>query len=134
MSLRGFDVYNDEDEGLQAVIALIEADDQRIKRFLNAAKAKKHQLAEVGDITSEDYTGEVMHLWQTAAMNAYGQMNKAIPILLGVNQSLGDKNGKMDMMIEMQGQTVEEIKGLREDMASQHQDIQTIEKQVGLRR
>jgi acylphosphatase len=46
-ALRGFEVYNDEENGLQAVIALAEADEQRIKRFYNLVKTKQPQLAQV---------------------------------------------------------------------------------------
>jgi hypothetical protein len=40
----------------------------------------------------------------------------------------------MTMMLEKQGQTIEEIKGLREDMVSQHEDVKMIKRKVGLRR
>src|SRR5512135_938520 len=81
MGLKGFDVYNDEEDGQQMVMALIEADDRRTQRFLSTVNEKRPQLAKVSSITSGDYADEVMPLWQTAAMNAYGQMNKAVPIL-----------------------------------------------------
>ncbi len=111
MGLKGFDVYNDEEDGQQTVIALIEADDRRIQRFLSVVNAKRPQLAIVGNIISGDYDGDVMPLWQTAAMNAYGQMNKAIPIL----QAIKDNT---DIIPQMAGNTEKilgEVKGLRED-------------------
>jgi hydrogenase maturation factor HypF (carbamoyltransferase family) len=86
MGLKGFDVHNDEEDGQQIVIALIEADDRRIQRFLGTVNEKRPSLAKVGSIASGNYPDEVMPLWQTAAMNAYGQMNKAVPIL----QKMGD--------------------------------------------
>jgi acylphosphatase len=108
-ALRGFEVYNDEENGLQAVIALAEADEQRIKRFYNLVKTKQPQLAQVVEVTSEDYTEDIMPVWQAATMSAATQMNKAIPLLL-------DMNGKMSQMLEKQDKTTEEIKGLREDI------------------
>ena len=98
LGLRGFDIYNDEEDGKQIVIALIEADDRRIHRFLSAVNAKHPPLAKVGSIISEDYTGDVMPLWQTAAMNAYGQMNKAIPILQAIQDNTDKIKDNTDMI------------------------------------
>jgi hydrogenase maturation factor HypF (carbamoyltransferase family) len=83
-ALRGFEVYNDEENGQQAVIALTEADDARIKRFYNVVKTTQPQLAKVSGVTSEEYTGDVMPTWQAATMGSFTQLNKAIPILLKI--------------------------------------------------
>jgi len=76
MGLKGFDVYNDEEDGQQIVIALIEADDRRIQKFLSAVNSKRPPLAIVGSIISEDYADDVMPSWQAAAMNAYSLIAK----------------------------------------------------------
>lgn len=141
-SLRGLDVYNDEEMGQQTVIALIEADDQRIKSFLNTVKKNKPQLAEVSNITSEDYAGDVMPLWQTAAMNAYGQMNKAVPILQAIKDNTDKIKDNTDMIPSMAKNTeqiLEEVRGIREDQPSfalqlkqLQQDVQAIKAQLGM--
>jgi acylphosphatase len=110
--LKGFDVYNDEEDGQQMVIALIEADDRRIQRFFSNVNEKRPSLAEVSSITSGDYSDEVMPLWQTAAMNAYGQMNKAIPIL----QAIKDNTDLTSQMAKNTEKVLEEVKGLREEI------------------
>lgn len=135
MGLKGFDVYNDEEDGQQTVIALIEADDRRIQKFLSAVNAKRPQLAIVDKIISGDYADDVMPLWQTVAMNAYGQMNKAVPILQKMGADIAEmkddlkavkKNTDMipqiakntDLVPQMANATekiLEEVKGLRED-------------------
>ncbi len=111
MGLKGFDVYNDEDEQ-QMVIALIEADERRTQRFLSTVNEKRPPLAKVSSITSGNYTDEVMPLWQTAAMNAYGQMNKAIPIL----QAIKDNTNLIPPMAKNTEKILEEIKGLRDEI------------------
>ncbi len=118
MGLKGFDVYNDEEDGQQTVIALIEADDRRVQKFLSAVNAKRPQLALVGSIVSGDYADDVMPLWQTAAMNAYGQMNKAIPILQAIKDNTDKIKESTDLIPQMANSTekiLEEVKGLRED-------------------
>ncbi len=121
MGLKGLDVYNDEEDGQQIVIALIEADDRRIQKFFSAVNAKRPQLAIVGSIISGDYADDVMPLWQTVAMNAYGQMNKAISILQAIkdNTDMIPQIAKnTDLIPQMANNTekiLEEVKGLRED-------------------
>ncbi len=126
MGLKGFDVYNDEEDGQQMVIALIEADDRRIQRFLSTVNEKRPQLAKVSSITSGDYSDEVMPLWQTAAMNAYGQMNKAVPILQKMGADISEMKDDLkavkkntDLIPQMAKNTekiLEEVKGLREEI------------------
>jgi acylphosphatase len=112
MGLKGFDVYNDEEDGQQMVIALIEADERRVQRFLSTVNEKRPSLAKVGSIASGDYSDDVMPLWQTAAMNAYGQMNKAIPIL----QAIKDNTNLIPQMAKNTEKILEEVKGLREEI------------------
>jgi len=100
LALRGFEVYNDGN----AVVILLEGD-ERVKKFLEIASKEKPLLAMVDKVVSEEYTGEVMPLWQFASINTASQMNKAIPILLAV-----EKNTDTIPQIH------EEIKGLREDI------------------
>jgi hypothetical protein len=93
------------------VIALIEADDRRIQRFLSTVNEKRPSLAKVGSITSGDYSDEVMPLWQTAAMNAYGQMNKAVPIL----QKMGA-----------------DIAGMKSDISEMKYDLKAVKKNTDM--
>lgn len=91
LALRGFEVYNDDN----GVVVLLEGDDQRIKKFLDMASKEKPLLAKVDGVASEEYTGDIMPIWQFASINTATQMNKAVPILLEMS---------------------EDIKGLREDI------------------
>jgi hypothetical protein len=66
-----------------------------------------------------------MPLWQTAAMNAYGQMNKAVPILQKMGADISEMKDDLktvkkntDIIPQMAKNTekiLEEVKGLRED-------------------
>jgi len=111
LALRGFEVYNDDN----AVVVLLESDEQRVKKFLDTATNNKPLLAMVDKVVSEEYIDEVMPLWQFASINTATQMNKAIPILLAV-----EKNTDMIPQIAKNTDTIplihEEIKGLREDI------------------
>lgn len=125
LALRGFEVYNDEENGKQAVIALVEGDEHRVMRFYNLAMTKRPKLAVVGDGKSEDYSGDVMPLWQFASINTASQMNKAVPILLEIREyakdipkikANTDDIPKIKANTDHIPQVLEEIKGLREDV------------------
>ena len=87
LALRGFEVYNDEEDGRQVVVAIAEGDEQRIGKFSSAANIHCPQLAIVDGVKSEDFAGEVMPLWQFASISTATQMNKAIPFLLAVKEN-----------------------------------------------
>jgi hydrogenase maturation factor HypF (carbamoyltransferase family) len=129
LALRGFEVYNDEVGGQQAVIALAEGDEQRVMRFHNSALKKRPQLAEADNVKSEEYSGDVMPLWQFASINTASQMNKAVPILLKIQDNTN-----------VTPQILEEIKGLREDLQpgfavqfrQVQEDIRAIKERLGM--
>lgn len=105
LALRGFEVFNDEENGLQAVIALAEGDEQRVMKFYNSAMTKRPSLAIVDNVKFEECTGDVMPLWQFASINTASQMNKAVPVLLKIQDNTN-----------VTPQILDEIKGLREDI------------------
>ena len=77
------EVYN---EGTNSVVALLESDDQRVKEFIKAATLERPPLALVDNVKSEEYTGDVLSLWQFASINTATQMNEAIQILLKMSK------------------------------------------------
>ncbi|MFB3764943.1 MAG: acylphosphatase [Methanotrichaceae archaeon] len=146
-ALRGFEVYNDDENGQQAVIALAEADEQRIKRFLNTVKTMQPQLAEVSEVTSGEYTGAIMPVWQAATMGSFTQLNKAVPILLEMQNDLKDMKvdikemkGDLEAVKQNTSATLEEVKGLREEiqprlgeqLRQMQADIRALKDRVGM--
>jgi len=123
----------------------------------------KPEFAEVDRIETEEYAGTVMPLESYAAINTSAQLNKAIPLLLGMNNKMDkmlDKQdqmlGKQDQMLDKQDQTIDkldqmldkqeettaEIRDLREDMVHysnterlrrMEKDIQLIKSKIGIR-
>ena len=119
LALRGFEVYNDEEDGRQVVVALADGDEQRIGKFSHAAKMQCPQLAVVDGVKSEDYAGDVMPLWQFASINTATQMNKAIPLLLAVKENtdvIPEMRDDLKATKKNTEATLDEIRGLREDI------------------
>jgi acylphosphatase len=130
LALRGFEVYNDEVEGQQAVIALAEADEQRLKRFHNSAMKERPQLAIVDKVRSEDYTGDIMPLWQSAAINSASQMNKAVPILLEMRDNLQAVKTNTDTIPQMR-EDLKAIKANTDSIPQMSEDIKAIKVNTG---
>ncbi|OPY47899.1 MAG: Acylphosphatase [Methanosaeta sp. PtaU1.Bin016] len=135
LALRGFEVYNDDEAGQQAVIALVEGDEQRIMKFNSSVRKERPQLADVDNVLSEEYAGDVMPLWQSASINTASQMNKAIPLLLEMKDDIKEMKGDIKEMKgdikEMKGDIKEmkgDIKEMKGDIKEMKGDIKAVRK------
>ncbi len=132
LCLRGFEVFNDELNDQQLVVALIEGDDARVNRFRTIATSTQPPLASVERVLVEDYQGEIMPAWQFASIGTFSQMNKAIPLLLEMRDDIKEMKGDTK---EVRKNTdtiplvLEEVRGIREDIqpgyASNFRQMQT---------
>ena len=123
LALPGLSTYNWEENGQQEVIILLEGDEARIAVFRQTVEKNKTELAEVSNITFEDYSGEVCRTSEVAMFCSFVQLDKAIPLLLDMRDDLKEMKGDMK---EIKGDvkavrksteaTLEETKGLREDI------------------
>ena len=125
MALRGFEVFNDELNDQQSVVALIEGDETRVNRFRKMANSTKPPLASVERVLEEDYNGEIMPAWQFASIGTASQMNKAIPLLLEMRDDIKEVRRNTDTIPLV----LEEVRGIREDIqpgyASNFRQMQT---------
>jgi acylphosphatase len=136
LALRGFEVFNDELNGQQTVVTLIEGDEMRASRFYKIATSTKPPLATVDLVSSEDYPGEIMPAWQFATMGTASQMNKAIPLLLEMRDDIKAVRKNTDTI----PQVLEEVKGIREDIQpgyamnfrQMQTDIRAIKERLGM--
>jgi len=136
LALRGFEVFNDELNDQQAVVALIEGDDARVNRFHKMVTSTQPPLASVKRVLVEDYQGEIMPAWQFASIGTFSQMNKAIPLLLEMRDDIKEVRRNTDTI----PQVLEEVRGIREDIQpgyatnfrQMQTDIRTIKERLGM--
>ncbi|MDD1761598.1 MAG: acylphosphatase [Methanothrix sp.] len=145
-ALPGLSTYNWDENGQQEVIALVEGDEARIKAFLKMIGKNKPELAEVTEVTSEPYDGDVGRTSEVAMLCSFIQLDKAIPLLLDMRDDLKAVRKNTDLIPQMKANTdaipqvLEEIKGLREDiqpgygmsMRQVRADIRAIKEQLGM--
>lgn len=136
---RGFEVYNED----SSVVALIESDEKRVDNFVDAVSKERPALAEVDEVVSEEFIGDVMPLWQSVSITTATQLNRAIPILLKIERNTDITVKNTDAILkntEPIPEILEEIKDLREDIqpgfAVQFQrvqaDIRAIKERLGM--
>ena len=117
----------DEEEGVEI---LIEADADKVDKFIETIKSKKPEKAEVKDVEIYDYKGYIMRIesyyryltsMQLSTIATYGgYMLGKQDSMLGKQDVMLEKQdkmlSKMDSMLEKQDKTIKEIRALREDL------------------
>jgi len=122
------------------VVVLAEADDGKISNLKEFLLTRRPDHAQVSEVRIEDFTGKVMTIQEATALSTVEQMDKAVPIFINMNERIGRMDEKMDIMIEKQDETVDQVRGLREDLGTIHaermvrmeRDIAEIKAKIGL--
>ncbi len=125
LALPGLSTYNWEENDLTEVIVLVEGDEARIAAFRQVEK-NKPELAEVSKVTFEDYSGEVGRTSEVAMFCSFVQLDKAIPLLLKIQDNTS-----------VTPQILDEIKSMREDVQPGYarqvrEDIRAIKERLGM--
>ncbi len=122
------------------VVVLAEADETTISNFKEFISTRRPEHAQVSEVRIEDFKGRVMTFQEATILNTVEQMNKAIPILVSMDGRMARMDEKMDRMVEKQDETVDQVRGLREDLGTIHaermermeRDIAAIKAKIGL--
>lgn len=135
LALPGLSTYNWEENGRQEVIALVEGDEARIAAFRQMVEKNKPELAEVSNVTFEDYKGEVGRTSEVAMFCSFVQLDKAIPLLLDMRDDL--KEMKSDMKAVRKNtdaipQVLEDLPGYASNFRQMQADIRSIKERLGM--
>ena len=140
MGLKGFHARNRTGEKEPEVIALVEGDEEAIADFKKLVEARRPEHSKVSSIAFEDFEGDVMKTESYAQICSAIQLNKAIPVLLDMRDDMKDMKGDMKAVRKTTEATLEEIKGMREDIQPGYgmtlrqvqSDIRTIKERLGM--
>jgi len=116
----------------QEVHITLHEDEKTISSFISYLSSHKPDYAEVTEIRSEEYLGEVVPIGTFLQDLQFEQLCKGIPAILRIEESQNEMIslqktmlskqdqmiGKQDQMIHIQQDTVDEIKGFRKDSAN----------------
>jgi hypothetical protein len=114
---------------MQEVIVLVEGDEEAIADFGKLVETKKPEHSKVSNIAFQDYEGDVMRAGEYAQVCTALQMNKAIPLLLKIQNNTS-----------VTPQILEEIKDMREaiqpgygmNFRQVQSDVRAIKERLGM--
>ncbi|MFQ6054742.1 MAG: hypothetical protein ACE5J3_02040, partial [Methanosarcinales archaeon] len=150
-----------KEEEKEKVIVLVSGEESKVNTFLDFVKSNYPENAEIESIGHESYEGEVMKASDFLQILQFEQINKGIPAILDIRNTLKsvkqdtskmlekqdkmlEKQDKMlekqDKMLEKQDETLDEIKALRGDLKSYlemrfekiEREIAIIKKKIGI--
>ena len=117
--IRMFEAHNTESDGNQEVQVFVDGEEKAVDAFRSLVKTKRPARSDVSNITFEDFEGEIMRIGEYAQFCTTVQLNKAIPVLLEIRDNTAITPQILDEIKAMRkttDATLEEIKGLREDI------------------
>ena len=131
--IRMFEAHNIESNEGDEVLVFLDGDEETVKAFRTLAETKRPARSEVSSIAFDDYDGDVMKIGEFAQFCSIVQLNKAIPVLL-------DMRDDMKAMRKTTDATLEEIKGMREDIQPGYgmtlrqvqSDVRAIKERLGM--
>jgi acylphosphatase len=167
--IKMFEAHNIEDEQEQQVMVLVDGGEKEVDAFRKLAQEKRPNRAIVSRIVVGTYEGDVMRVGEYAQFCTTIQLDKAIPVLLDIRDDLkelkgdvkelrddvkelkGDMKGTREnvkslvdgqrILLEGQKETIDEIRGLRDDLAVHNNiewqarienDIRMIKSKIGI--
>ncbi len=107
LGVNNFNTFNTFIDGLQTVITMIEADDEKIEEFKAFIHTTRPKDAEVENINVEEYKSSIPTIERCLQALQMEQFGKSIPILL-------EMRDKQDSMVKLQKETIVTIKAEEE--------------------
>lgn len=121
--IKGFEAYNVESDEGEVVSVLADGKDEAIKAFYAQVETKRPAQSVVSSIVFEEVDEDIMKIGEYAQFCSTIQLNKAIPALLEVRDSLKvNTEATLEVRDSLKVNTaatlkiLEEISGLREDI------------------
>ncbi len=116
-----FDARNVRIDGKEAVVVLVDGDEEQLKEFVELVKSEKPEMAVVEEIKVEKYKRRIKDIERFRASFNTAQLSKIVQIgvkMLEKQDSMLQKQvsalSKMDEMLKKQEETIKEIKSVGE--------------------
>ncbi len=116
LGVERFNAYNIKENGTQALVALLEGNEDQIHGFADFARSNKPENADVMDVIIEDYEGYVTGIGDFMHLMQVEQLSKGIPAILSIDRKQDSMLGKQDSMLEKLDETKKEIVGEIRDL------------------
>ncbi len=127
LGVNNFNTFNTYLDDAQAVISIIEADDEAIEEFKNFVTTFIPKESIVESISFEEYKNTVPPIERVMQAFQMEQWGKGIPILLQMLEKQDKMLGKQDKMLEKQDTTIHILKKVSEDTSDMNSTLVRIE-------
>jgi acylphosphatase len=111
LELEGFAARNLKQAEVQVIRVLVEGDEKQVMHFQEILERERPTKAEVSTIEFEDYHGPVEPIGKYSQRFTGAQLRKGIASLTSIDE-------KQDRMLEKQDETIEVLKGVKEDTSA----------------
>ena len=122
--IRRFNAYNSFADSKEAVLGFVEADRKTVDSFLDFVRENKPVGAEVEEILTEKYEGEIGDINTFASLLGFEQLNKGVPALLEMRGDIKEIKGDTK---EMKGD-IKEVKGDIKEMLGKQNELLEVTK------
>jgi acylphosphatase len=126
LGISNFNVFNTFLHRTQAVIAVVEGEEEVLEEFKAFSSNVKPDEAEVNNISFEDYRNTVPPIERCMQAFQMEQWGKGIPILSKMLEKQDKMLEKQDGMLEKQETTIDVLKSIKEDTSQIRQDTSQI--------
>jgi len=97
-----FRAYNTTVNNLQAVVAVVEGEEEDVKNYLGVVKENFPEQASVKEVAVKEYTGHIPTIDSFFLRFMAGQLNKGVPAILRIDDKQDKMLEKQDAMLEKQ--------------------------------
>jgi acylphosphatase len=114
--IQRFDARNVVINGKQAVVVLVEGEEDQVNQFIKLVKSENPENAIVEEIKVEEYKGFVRSIDSYRQSLMVNQLNKIVQVGLKMLEKQDLMLQKQDLMLQKQDETLKEIRGMRVEL------------------
>lgn len=125
-----FDVRNVKINGKEALVVLVDGDEEQIKEFVEFVKTNKPEKAVVEEVRIEEYGGRVRDIERFRASFNTAQLSKIVQVGLKMLEKQDSMLEKQDLMLEKQDLMLEKqeetARAIREESEKTRSEIKEV--------
>ncbi len=123
LGVERFNAYNSKENGTQALVALLEGNEDQKTAFVDFVRSNRPENAEVGDVTFEAYEGYVISVGDYMHLIQVEQLSKGIPAILSIDRKQDKMLEKQDKMLEKQDKMLEKQDSMLEKLDETKKEV-----------
>jgi len=125
-----FDARNVKINGREAVVVLVDGDEEQLREFVELVKSEKPEMAVVEEIKVEEYEGRIRDIERFRASFNTAQLSKIVQVGLKMLEKQDLMLQKQDLMLQKQDETIREIREVGKKVEEVGRKVEEVGKKV----